>query len=146
MDRAKTDLHDRTCGTIRMSLLPCLAAGLGLAAVVYALVSETKAFRAVIGEWAARDLAARTELAAEALAMLLNILNNGLTEACVRDGFIRRSLTCYKGYLTHEETSGIQGRPWVRPEDILGIADRKLDPAPPATTTRSDNFYQKVEL
>ena len=79
-------------------------------------------------------------LASETLPLLLNIMNNGLTEACVRDGFIRRSLTTYKGYLTHEETSGIQGRPWIRPEDILGIADRKLDPAPPATTTRSNNF------
>ena len=80
-------------------------------------------------------------LAAETLSMLLNILNNGLAEACVRDGFIRRSLTAYKGFLTHEETSGIQGRPWIRPEDILGIADRPLDPAPPATT-RSTNFIQ----
>ena len=79
-------------------------------------------------------------LAGETLPMLLNIMNNGLEEACVRDGFIRRSLTAYKGYLTHEETSGIQGRPWIKPEDILGIADRKLDPAPPATTTKSDNF------
>ena len=82
-------------------------------------------------------------LAAETLPMLLNIMNNGLAEACVRDGFIRRSLTAYKGWLTHEETSGIQGRPWVRPEDILGIADRELDFAPPATTTRSKNFYKK---
>jgi len=79
-------------------------------------------------------------LAGETLPMLLNIMNNGLEEACVRDGFIRRSLTAYKGYLTHEETSGIQGRPWIKPEDILGIADRKLDPAPPATTTKSNNF------
>ena len=74
--------------------------------------------------------------------MLLNILNNGLSEACVRDGFIRRSLTTYKGWLTHEETSAIQNRPWIRPEDILQIADRNLDPAPPATTTRSNNFYE----
>ena len=81
-------------------------------------------------------------LAAETLPMLLNIMNNGLEEACVRDGFIRRSLTCYRGYLTHEETSGIQGKPWIRPEDILGIADRRLDPAPPATTTKSDNFIR----
>ena len=81
-------------------------------------------------------------LAGETLPLLLNILNNGLTEACVRDGFIRRSLTTYKGYLTHKETSGIQGRPWIRPEDILGIADRNLDPAPPATTTKSDNFIK----
>ena len=36
-----------------------------------------------------------------------------------------------------------ENRPWIRPEDILGIADRALDPAPPATTTRSNNFYQK---
>ena len=81
-------------------------------------------------------------LACETLPMLLNIMNNGLTEACVRDGYIRRSLTAYKGKLTHEETSGIQGRPWIRPEDILGIADRQLDPAPFATTTRSTNFYK----
>lgn len=81
-------------------------------------------------------------LAAETLPLLLNIMNNGLKEACVRDGFIRRSLTAYKGYLTHEETSGIQNRPWIRPEDILGIADRKLDPVPPATTTMSNNFIK----
>lgn len=79
-------------------------------------------------------------LAADTLPLILNILNNGLEEACVSDGFIRRSLTCYKGYLTHEEISGIQGRPWIRPEDVLGIAGRDLDPAPPATTTRSNLF------
>ena len=56
------------------------------------------------------------------------ILNHGVAEACVRDGFLRRALTAYRGYLTHEETSALQGRPWVRPEDILGIADRQLDP------------------
>ena len=81
-------------------------------------------------------------LACETLPMLLNIMNNGLKEACVSDGYIRRSLTVYKGYLTHEETSGVQGRPWIRPEDILGIADRELDPAPPATVTRSNNFIK----
>ncbi|MBQ5777967.1 MAG: alanine dehydrogenase [Oscillospiraceae bacterium] len=81
-------------------------------------------------------------LAAETLPMLLNILNNGVVEACVRDGFIRRSLTAYKGYLTHEETSAIQNRPWIRPEDILKISDRALDPAPCATTTRSENFIK----
>lgn len=81
-------------------------------------------------------------LASETLPLLLNILNNGVREACVSDGFIRRSLTCYKGYLTHEETSAIQGRPWIRPEDILEIADRRLDPAPPATTTRSTDFIK----
>ncbi len=72
-----------------------------------------------------------------------SIINNGLAEACARDGFLRRSLTAYKGYLTHEETSGIQNRPWVKPEIILGIADRKLDMAPPATGTKSDYFYEE---
>ena len=81
-------------------------------------------------------------LAAETLPMLLNIMNNGLAEACVRDGFIRRCLTAYKGYLTHEETSAIQNKPWIKPEDVLDIADRNLDFAPPATTTKSTNFIK----
>ena len=70
-----------------------------------------------------------------------SIMSDGIAEACVKDGYLRRSLTCYNGFLTHEETSGIQGRPWVRPEVILGIEGRDLDPAPPATKTISDNYY-----
>lgn len=81
--------------------------------------------------------------AASVLPHFRSILNNGVAEACVRDGFLRRSLTAYKGYLTHEETSALQNRPWIRPEDILDISDRNLDPAPPATVTRSDNFIEK---
>ena len=80
--------------------------------------------------------------ASEMLPMILSILNDGVKECCVKDGFYRRSLTAYKGYLTHEETSAIQNKPWIRPEDILEIADRRLDPAPPATVTRSTNFYK----
>lgn len=82
--------------------------------------------------------------ASEMLPMILSILNDGVVECCVKDGFYRRSLTAYEGYLTHEETSAIQDKPWIRPEDILGIADRRLDPAPPATVTRSDNFYKTI--
>lgn len=78
--------------------------------------------------------------AASVIPHFRSIMNNGVAEACVRDGYLRRALTAYKGYLTHEETSALQNRPWIRPEDILFIADRKLDPAPPATVTRSDNF------
>ena len=81
--------------------------------------------------------------ASEMLPMILSILNDGVAECCVKDGFYRRSLTAYKGYLTHEETSALQNKPWIRPEDVLGIADRRLDPAPPATVTRSTNFYKK---
>ena len=80
--------------------------------------------------------------ASEMLPMILSILNDGVKECCVKDGFYRRSLTAYKGYLTHEETSAIQNKPWIRPEDVLEIADQKLDFAPPATITRSNNFYK----
>ena len=80
--------------------------------------------------------------AAEMLPMILSILNDGVAGCCVKDGFYRHSLTVYKGYLTHEETSAIQNKPWIRPEDILGIADKKLDFAPPATATRSENFIR----
>jgi len=80
--------------------------------------------------------------ASEMLPMIMSILNDGVAECCVKDGFYRRSLTAYNGKLTHEETSAIQNKPWIRPEDILGIADRKLDFAPPATVTRSTNFYK----
>ena len=84
--------------------------------------------------------------AAEMLPMIMSILNDGVDICCIKDGFYRRSLTAYKGYLTHEETSAIQNKPWIRPEDILGIADKKLDFAPPATVTRSDNFYKSVDV
>ena len=78
--------------------------------------------------------------AASVLPHFRSIAKNGVEEACVRDGFLRRSLTTYNGYLTHEETSALQNRPWIRPEEILDIADRQLDQAPPATVTRSANM------
>ena len=84
--------------------------------------------------------------ASEMLPMIMSILNDGVEKCCIKDGFYRRSLTTYKGYLTHEETSAMQNKPWIKPEDILGIADKKLDFAPPATVTRSENFYKEVNL
>jgi len=80
--------------------------------------------------------------AASVLPHFRSLAKNGVAEACARDGYLRRSMTAYKGYLTHEETSALQNRPWIRPEEILGIADRELDPAPPATVTRSDNYIR----
>lgn len=80
--------------------------------------------------------------AASVLPHFRNIMNFGIEKACIKDGFLRRSLTTYKGYLTHEETSGLQNRPWVKPEDILKISNEKLDFAPPATVTRSENFIK----
>lgn len=78
--------------------------------------------------------------AVSVLGHMRSIMKNGVKEACVRDGYLRRSMASYMGYLTHEETSALQNRPWVQPEVILGIEDRELDPAPPATVTRSDNY------
>jgi alanine dehydrogenase len=80
--------------------------------------------------------------AASVLPHLRNILNLGIEKACEKDGFLRRSMTVYKGYLTHEETSALQNKPWIQPEEILGISNRNLDPAPPATVTRSNNFIK----
>ena len=72
-----------------------------------------------------------------------NILNFGVAEACVKDGYLRRGMVTYKGYLTHEETSQIQNRPWIQPEKIMKIEKRKLDPAPKNTVAVSDNFYEE---
>lgn len=80
--------------------------------------------------------------AASVLPHFRSLAKNGVAEACARDGYLRRSLTAYKGYLTHEETSALQNRPWIRPEEILELTERDLDPAPPATVTRSDNYIR----
>ena len=81
--------------------------------------------------------------ASEMLPMIMSILNNGVKQCCIQDGYYRRSLTVYKGYLTHEETSAIQGKPWIKPENILNITNEVLDFAPPATVTKSNNFYKE---
>ncbi|QEK11406.1 alanine dehydrogenase [Crassaminicella thermophila] len=76
--------------------------------------------------------------AASVFPHLCSIANNGIVEACRKDGYLRRSLTVYKGILTHEETSVIQDRPWITPEEVLGLEGCKdLDIVPKATTTIS---------
>ncbi len=74
------------------------------------------------------------------LPLILHLLNDGEEETCIRDGYYRRALTIYRGLLTHEETSAVQGKPWVRPEEALGISGFRLDPAPLASDTRSTHF------
>ena len=69
----------------------------------------------------------------------------GVAEACARDGYLRRGLTAYRGYLTHEESSAIQRRPWIPPEILLGLQGRELDPAPRATKSRSTEFYPEFK-
>lgn len=75
--------------------------------------------------------------AASVIEHIKSIANNGVKEACRRNGYLRRSLTTYKGILTHEETSIIQKREWVKPEEILDLEKGTYDIAPPATTTTS---------
>jgi alanine dehydrogenase len=74
--------------------------------------------------------------AASIASHLKSIADRGLRDACVRDGYLRRSLCVYKGQLTHEETSVIQGRPMISAEKALGLeGEQKLDWAPKATST-----------
>lgn len=73
-----------------------------------------------------------------------SIMNNGVAEACARDGYLRRGMVVYMGYLTHEETSQIQKRPWIQPEKILRIENQKLDPAPKNTVAVSELFYEDI--
>lgn len=83
--------------------------------------------------------------AASILPHIRNIMNLGVKKACEKDCFLRRSLTTYKGYLTHEETSGIQKRPWVLPEVILDLNPKNINHAPKATSTESNFFYPEYE-
>ena len=83
--------------------------------------------------------------AAQMLPLILHLLNDGEEETCIRDGYYRRALTIYRGLLTHEETSAVQGKPWVRPEEALGISGFRLDPAPLASDTHSTHFYSWAE-
>lgn len=83
--------------------------------------------------------------AASVLPHMRNILNLGIKKACEQNGYLRRSLTTYNGYLTHEETSGIQHKPWVKPEVILNLNRSNLSHAPKNTSTKSDLFYKEYE-
>ncbi len=51
-----------------ISFLPCALAATGLASFAVLLVHESSAYRVSVEKWAERDLAGRTELAADALA------------------------------------------------------------------------------
>ncbi|WLR52697.1 alanine dehydrogenase [Bacillus tianshenii] len=60
------------------------------------------------------------------------IANLGYIEACKRNPYLRRSLTTYKGLLTHEETSMVQQRDYKTPEEVLGFEGLNLTNAPKA--------------
>lgn len=74
--------------------------------------------------------------AASIFPHILSIANHGVTEACVRDGYLRRALCVYKGVVTHEETSVIQNLEFNTPETVLNLNGREdISFAPAATTT-----------
>lgn len=83
--------------------------------------------------------------AAGVLPHIRNILNLGVKKACAQNGYLRRSLTAYNGYLTHEETSAIQHKPWVKPEIILELWQNDIAYAPSITSTKSDLFYNEYK-
>jgi alanine dehydrogenase len=74
--------------------------------------------------------------AASIFPHILSIANKGIKEACINNGYLRRSMCVYKGQNTHEETSIIQGRDFVSPEEVLGITEESLHMAPHATSTK----------
>lgn len=82
--------------------------------------------------------------AASILSHIKSTANNGVREACKRDGFLRRSLTTYKGTLTHEETSVIQDRVWITPEEALNLTEDEIDIAPKATETVAKQLLQEI--
>ncbi|RST77333.1 hypothetical protein D4T97_002260 [Siminovitchia acidinfaciens] len=64
---------------------------------------------------------ATTTLCNVTLPYLLQMANKGVEEALVDNKYLRRGLTTYEGKLTLEETGRKQNRPYVTPEEALGI-------------------------
>lgn len=81
---------------------------------------------------------------AEMLPFVLSLLDKGVEKTCKENGYYRRSLTVYKGFLTHEETSALQNKPWIRPETILDLNAADCAVAPPQSNTRS-NIFIKID-
>lgn len=59
--------------------------------------------------------------AASVLPHIKSIARHGAAEAARRSEYLRRGLTTFKGILTHEETSKIQQREWIKPELLLNM-------------------------
>lgn len=64
---------------------------------------------------------ASTTLCNATLPYLLEIADKGADRALKENKYLRRGLTTYKGQLTLEETGRKQNRPYITPEDALGI-------------------------
>jgi len=64
---------------------------------------------------------ATTTLCNATLPYLLEIANKGVRKALIDNKYLRRGLTTYEGNLTLEETGRKQNRPYISPEEALGI-------------------------
>ncbi len=62
-----------------------------------------------------------TTLCNATLPYLLEIANKGVKQALIDNKYLRRGLTTYDGKLTLEETGRKQKRPYITPEEALGI-------------------------
>lgn len=64
---------------------------------------------------------ATTTLCNATLPYLLEIANKGVKRALIENKYLRRGLTTYEGKLTLEETGLKQNRPFISPEEALGM-------------------------
>lgn len=64
---------------------------------------------------------ATTTLGNATISYLLEIANKGVEKALIDNKYLRRGLTTYQGKLTLEETGLKQNRPYITPEEALGI-------------------------
>lgn len=64
---------------------------------------------------------ATTTLCNATVPYVLQIAEKGVKKALMDNKFLRRGLSTYEGKLTLEETGRKQDRPWVTPEEALGM-------------------------
>ena len=104
--------------TATSDLLPPLLVAIGLAGVAAVFVSETRSFRDAVSSWAARDLKARTELAASNLREPLETGDfrriHEFGSVCVADG-VRLTVFSAPGGIVFDTA----GKPSIAPDSIF---------------------------
>ena len=104
--------------SVSSDFLPPLLAAVGLIGAAAVFVSETRSFRDAVAGWAARDLKARTELAASNLREPLETGDftkiHAFGAACVADG-VRLTVFSAPGGIVFDTT----GKPSAEPDSIF---------------------------
>ena len=102
-----------------LAYLPCALAAIGLAAVLHVLHTEMHAYRDAVESWAARDLAARTELAVESIQDALATGDfahlHAFADARRRDG-LRLTVLSRPGGMVFDSDAHAKGNHADRPE------------------------------